>query len=422
MTSKPTTQCYIFVDIDDQAIPAAVYAINDAGLGQLRYGAKYLERSDAFSLDPINLPLSAGDQVHHPRDGKERFGVLSDATPDNWGRRLVMSLHRQPPRNEIEWLISSQGNGVGCLVPSLSKEHVKRPRSLPSFADLSNFMDLVEQYNDLADAEMPPELAKLIDFGSSMGGARPKAVVLHEGKEWIAKINRKDDHFDNARVEYASMRMAALAGVEVPETQLHVLNGLSVVLVERFDRNVPERKRHYLSANSVLNFEKIKPEDVKKDYSYMGLARVIRKISASPKEDLVELYRRMVFNILTGNTDDHLKNHGFVMVNRHGGGQYRLSPAFDLVPHLDAGKRLQAIGCGPYGRESSIENALGAREDFLLSENEARAICDQVQEVVKDWRKHLVSADVGIRDLEILKPGYQVSVPGVSQGTSFEPY
>jgi serine/threonine-protein kinase HipA len=264
--SNPVQECYIFVDQGESPILAARYRIDADGLGSLIYGDSYADRSDSFAFDPINLPWSNPLRVMHPVDGKASYGVLSDATPDNWGRKLMQSLHSRPPLNDIEWLLSNQREGVGCLFASLSRTAVKADREVIPFSDLSEFISLAGEYEAVGKKRtLPTALLKLLDFGTSMGGARPKTLVMHEGKEWIAKINRKDDLFDNARIEYVSLLMAREAGIHA--CKFHSIGHHSAILVERFDRNCPERKKHYISAHSLLNIPKVNPTDLSRNYS-----------------------------------------------------------------------------------------------------------------------------------------------------------
>lgn len=415
MTSKnenlPITSCYIFVDQGDQPVVAARYQIEN-GLGYFTYGKSFAERSDAFSFDPLNLPLTQPLRVMNPIDGKDKFGVLSDATPDNWGRKLLQALHSHAPRNDIEWLLAARGTGVGCLTASLSATTLKQPAPIALFTDLKEFIhyardfEIVENNHNL---QITKEMAKLLDFGSSMGGARPKTIVQHEGKEWIAKINRVTDQFNNAAVEHATLTMAKAAGIHACNSQLHRIADQSILLVERFDRNCPERKKHYISAHSLINIPKITKYDLEKNYSYMGVAKAVRKIAEHPVDTSRELYRRMAFNVLTGNTDDHLKNHGVILTDPRRG-LYSLSPAFDVLPNPSSELRVQAIGCGKHGREASIANILSAAPDFLLERNEAIEIINEVQAITSQWQRHFKSSDISQIDQRVIARSFDLSM------------
>lgn len=415
MTSKienlPITSCYIFVDQGDQPVVAARYQIEN-GLGFFTYGKSFAERSDAFSFDPLNLPLTQPLRVMNPVDGKDKFGVLSDATPDNWGRKLLQALHTHAPRNDIEWLLAARGTGVGCLTASLSATTLKHPAPIALFSDLKDFIKYAREFESAENdhnIQITKQMAKLLDFGSSMGGARPKTIVEHEGKEWIAKINRHNDLFNNAAVEHATLTMARAAGINACHTQLHRIADQSILLVERFDRNCPERKKHYISAHSLINIPKITKYDLEKNYSYMGIAKAIRKIAENPLDTSRELYRRMAFNVLTGNTDDHLKNHGVILTDQQRG-LYRLSPAFDVLPNPTSELRVQAIGCGKAGREASISNILSAAPDFLIDIQEAIDIIKEVQSITSQWQMYYKEADISQTDQRILARSFELSM------------
>ena len=399
--------CYVFVDHGETPLLAGRYRIDEQGLGHFTYGKSYLENPLAFSLDPINLPFTDPPQIFHPVNGKGSFGVLSDSTPDSWGRKLITSIHRSAPQNEVEWLLASRGNGVGCIVANASQSAPQRQKQLHGLSDIEAFFGMVDRFD--AGKIIPEELIHLAEFGSSMGGLRPKLTISHEGREWIAKINRIDDAFDVSTVEYATMHMAKHAGIAIPNMQLRTIHGRTMVLVERFDRPVPGRKLHYISAHSLINAHKINVKDTAKQYSYMGISDIARRIAADPEKEQVQLYKRMVFNTLTGNTDDHMKNHGFLMTDDKRK-RYSLSPAFDILPHLDAPQRLQSIGVGLYGREASIENLLSAHGRFGISEKHARQIIQEIQDIVKDWRIYYQNMGVGERDMAILNGCFSLVV------------
>jgi serine/threonine-protein kinase HipA len=397
--------CYVFVERGEIPLLAGRYMIDEHGLGHFTYGKSYLENPLAFPLDPINLPFTDPPQIFHPINGKESFGVLSDSTPDNWGRKLIASIHRSSPQNEVEWLLASRGNGVGCIVANAAQSAPQRKKPLHSLSDIEAFFAMADSFE--AGKTIPEELVHLAEFGSSMGGLRPKLTITHEGKEWIAKINRIDDKFDVSTVEYATMQMAKKTGIIIPNMQLRKISGRTILLVERFDRNVPSKKLHYISAHSLINAHRINVKDTAKNYSYMGIADIAKRITADPQGEQVQLYRRMVFNTLTGNTDDHMKNHGFLMTD-YKKKLYGLSPAFDILPHLDAPQHLQSIGVGEYGREASIENLLSAYGRFGVSEKQAREILQEVQEVVKDWQIYYEKIGVVERDIAILKGCFSI--------------
>lgn len=387
------TSCYIFVDLGESPLLAGRYMIDANGRGHFTYGKTYVENPKAFPLDPINLPFTQPLKIFHPLNGKGVFRVLSDSTPDNWGRRVMSAVLFNPPKNEVEWLLATCGNGAGCIVANDTHHPPKFREKLNSYTEIENFFVAVDEF---VSGYIPTGELNL-GFGSTMGGLRPKLTIAHEGKEWIAKIKRKDDKFNMPAVEYATMKMAQKAGIIIPNIQLHEVNRRSVLLIERFDRNVPSRKLHYISAHSLINAHRINERDTAKNYSYMGIADIAKRITANPIEEQKQLYRRMVFNTLIGNTGDHMKNHGFLMTD-YTKKLYSLSPAFDMLPHLDAEPRQQSIGIGEFRREASIKNLLSSVGRFGLRQNQATIILEEVQDIVKDWKIHYQEAGAVMRD------------------------
>ena len=375
MSWTPISKAYVFSTLSGEPIPVGVIALRD-GVFSFGYAKSWLANPDAYALDPLHLPLIDGSH-----QSSRLFGVLADSLPDNWGQRVILATHRQAPANAIEWLLASRGRGVGALTYSASRSHVLPNNQPPQLRDLDRLLGAM---NDI-QASRPvddPELIHLIEYGSSFGGARPKTIIQDGGREWLAKLPRKDDAFNQIGAEAASLAMARDLGLNVPDFRVHVSGNQPVLLVARFDREGGQPIAHYLSGESALNLRKIRETDFARDYSYAGLAAIIRKLSDNSPSDLVELYIRMTFNVAIGNTDDHLKNHGFVFSPASG---WRLAPAFDLLPHPGQLSD-HAIGVGTEGRRSSIENALSRSGVFGLSHSEAERIVGRVLEVASSAR------------------------------------
>ncbi|HEX8604105.1 MAG TPA: HipA domain-containing protein [Pseudoduganella sp.] len=402
------TACTVF-DCSNPAdpIPAGSFALDDAGNGHFAYGRHYIHKPESFDLDPIHLRRSAAVQFL-PRRADGTYGVLSDAGPNAWGVRLTASMfarQRQPlPANPVEWLLHGWHHGSGCL--GFSTHHTEKPA-----APLAP-METVELSAKLASAigrmAIDPDSVMLTDAdirliapGSSLGGVRPKTVVTHEGTEHIAKFSRPDDLFDVPRVEYATMCLAHRAGITTPDFELIELGGRSVFLIERFDRTKEGGRMHYISAHSLLAPAPLSPDgrELRTTFSYAGIAEVMRPFGSRGQRDYHQLFRRMVFNILVGNVDDHLRNHALLMESP---GNYVLSPAFDIVPHPSAATHPQSIGVGAAGAASTTDNALSQCGRFLLKKEEAVEIVASVREVVSGWRQGFAEAGVGRSDLGIL--------------------
>ena len=226
-----------------------------------------------------------------------------------------------------------------------------------------------------------PKLAALYRAGQSLGGARPKAVVEHDGHLWIAKFQRHDDEIDECAAEHATMRLAASCGIRAAATELvDVGGGRHAVLVKRFDRGPAPDFRptaHFISTLSLLDID-----DTSAAGSYPEIARVLRGHATAHARDLEELFRRMLFNVLCGNRDDHLKNHALLHDERG----WRLSPAFDVVPQVGIVEPVQAIAVGALGGIPTIENGLSRCGEFGLAREDAKAIADQLVARMRDWQ------------------------------------
>lgn len=338
---------------------------------RFQYAQGWLASGAAYALDPRNLPLGS-----HPYGGPSPGvlpGVFLDAAPDAWGRHLLERSRGQLPASPLELLRLTNGAGTGALRFSQHRERLPPPRPVLEAFDLEGALARTERaawaltHGDRIDATA---LQRLADAGSSLGGARPKALVRWQGREWIAKFSRAGDTFDVPRAEHASLRLAARAGITVPDTALLEINGRSTLLVARFDRG--PAAVHYLSFHALLSQPRINPAaDVIAPgglCTYGGFASLCRHAgvpNAGP-----DLFRRMVFNLVLGNTDDHPRNHGLLYSSG-----WRLAPAFDLVP---TGGALQAIGVGTAGRERTLANALSDITRFGLSVTAAQAIVGEV--------------------------------------------
>jgi serine/threonine-protein kinase HipA len=389
------------------------FALDKNGDGLLAYGKSYQRLANALPLDPVHLPVSP--KPHRiPRQPDGSYGVISDAGPNAWGVKLTASISRVTktpvPQTPVDWLLHSWHYGAGCLgfsaEPSTPPQLGMVPQSTTQLS--ARLVKAIEMLATHPDEDLDQEAIRLALPGGSLGGVRPKTVVLHEGKEYIAKFSRPDDPFDVPKVEYATLMLAFRAGVRLPDFEHVEIGGRSVLLIERFDRTRDGKRIHYISANSLIGMGRVTDNDYKTRYSYAGIAEAMRGINEHVVEDSHELFRRMVINILVGNVDDHMRNHGLVLSDN---GKYRLSPAFDIVPHIDAASMPQWIGVGAHGRASTIENALSQRGRFQLTHDEAIAIINQVRAVASGWRAIFREAGVSQRDILLL-----VSCFGAAEG------
>jgi serine/threonine-protein kinase HipA len=366
--------------------------------GTFQYSREWLNHPASYPLDPVNLPLTP--QRYHVHNLKNTFAVFSDAGPDSWGERIFLQHHHSLPKNEVERLLRLSGMGVGSLQFSLSRTRPKMPQKLPTMDLLSRLSHITEHLilkQTLTDNEL-----QLLDPGSSMGGARPKVTVCDGKSEWLVKFSRPDDLIDNPRVEYASMQMLATLGINTPETKLITLDqGKSAYLIKRFDR-IPNKPVHFISAHSLFNTDRVRliPDAHHDPRSYIALARHLRAHSAEPTRDCQELYRRMVANVLLGNTDDHARNHA--MLYDINACQWQLAPAYDMLPILGS-SGTQALGVGIQGRASTIENLLSASTAFGLSREAALTCIHHLSEGMAGWQEMFLQYGVCEADIAVLR-------------------
>lgn len=402
MAKQPTlTSIYVFAASPDGASSsegtptlAGTLELQASG-GLFRYAPQWLEQAWAYPLDPVNLPLSP--RVYTTRSRTGVFGVFSDAGPDDWGTRVMLHGHSRLPANELERLLATNGHGAGTLRFSLSRTRPKQS-SVPSMALLD---ELEQAARHLAQNEPVSDQAlQILLPGSSMGGARPKVSLRDDnGAEYIAKFSMLGDIYDVPRVEHATLRLAAACGIRVADSHVHQLTQRSVLMVRRFDRS-PDDPVHFISAHSLFNQDRVRPRpDALHDpCSYPALARILRTHGRS-MEECRELYRRLLFNILMGNTDDHAKNHALLYHIRQK--QWALSPAYDLLPII-SGSTEHALGIGNSGRQGTIDNALSACHAFGLDETSAQEMIRDVSQICGEWRQHYRDCGVNEHDIRLI--------------------
>ena len=357
--------------------------------GQFRYTPEYLENPKAFPLDPLHLPLS-GDifNANRPRAGVH--GVFEDSLPDDWGRRLLVRRYKLGRKDQrIPQLLRLLGNqGLGALSyveegrPDLKTTGVPIRR----LQELALLAEKFEQ-NKAVDND---ELSLLFQAGSSPGGARPKALVKDKNGVYLAKFASAKDKLDVVSLEAAAMELARKAGIETADSRLLALGPKKCLLVKRFDINKAGGRNHMISMQSLLKAE---------GYYYAGyrdLAKVIRHVSTQPGQDLQRLYRQMVFNVIIGNTDDHLKN--FIMLHNDEG--WRLSPAFDLVPNVGF-NREHILRIGYDNTPPDLETLLQEAKHFgLKRRRQILKMIMEVHEAVSEWSTVFAACNVPEKDTE----------------------
>lgn len=388
----PYEHAYVFGQgADGNSHLAGSIHVSD-NVGYFSYADAWLAQPWAYALDPQNLPLATKRYRALTKHGVH--GVFRDAAPDDWGTRIMLLRHQHAPENELERLIRTSGAGVGCLRFSLSRASVKIPLPLPSMAHIREIASIAGRVDALKT--LSHEELVLLEPGSSMGGARPKITVSENDKSWLVKFRKQGDLVNVPLLEYCSMSfLRENLGLHVPEVKLLSLGDHDAFAIRRFDKNV-----HFISANSLFNQERIRMiEDSKYNpYSYCNLATLIRKHCVDFKSDMLELFKRMLANIVMGNTDDHARNHAFVFDIESQA--WRLSPCYDMLPIVATSTRTQALGVGKNGAKATIENALSYADLFGLKHAQAKEIADEVLSIYQNyWLAHCTTNGLSSSDL-----------------------
>jgi serine/threonine-protein kinase HipA len=360
--------------------------------GQFRYSPEYLENPKAFLLDPLHLPLGA-ELFNANRPFAGVYGVFEDSLPDDWGRKLMARRYKLGRAEQrIPHLLRLLGDqGLGALIYS-EKETPLLLSTGVSSRHLAELALLAEKFEKDPTAIADDELTLLFRAGSSPGGARPKVLVFDENGAYLAKFASTKDHLDVVSLEAATMQLARRAGIETAETRLLTLGSRKCLLVKRFDINVAGGRNHLISMQSLLK------ADGYYNAGYRDLAEVIRHVSAAPRQDLHMLYRQMVFNVMIGNTDDHLKN--FCMLRDAEG--WKLSPAFDLAPNIGL-NREHVLRIGLNNWPPDRTTLLAEAKYFGIKRRQSAA--DLVQEVysaASKWPSIFAAHNVPEKDMEAI--------------------
>lgn len=407
------SECFVYITLpgETEFVTAGRFkrTINRAGVatGRFVYGKSYLARDNAVPIDPLEIKL--GTKTYETRLLKGVFGALRDASPDHWGRRVIERHFGSPAPDELDYLLQSPDDRAGALGFGLGPEPPAPKRKFNRTIDLGKLQEFADAI--VADDELPQEpdaeqAQELLLAGTSMGGARPKAVVEDDGALWIAKFNRSDDKWNHAKVERAMLELGRACGLQTAESKLTTIGDRDALLIKRFDRE--ETKNGYRRARMLSALTLLRAEDTHQDrskWSYVLLAEELRRISAEPKVDAAELFKRMCFNALITNNDDHPRNHAVIALED----DWRLSPAYDLIPAMPIGveHRDLALECGDMGRYAHAENLLSQSARFLLKPEDARALVDNLEETVRGrWYEVSRREGVSEKDCETIRPAF----------------
>ncbi len=378
--------------LDDPARPRLIGVILLADSGRkvaLEYAPGWLARGEGGFALSEDLPLHSG--LFLPRERDSAAGAVDDARPDRWGERVIRLIDRPPRLSLLEFLYFAGDDRFGALGVSLDAQayepHWRGP--IPVFDGLTQMHEAVQRL--LAGDKIPESQARLLRPGASFGGMRPKSLMQMEGAQWVVKFADSAE-MDAPLIEHAAMRLAARCGIRVAPTRALPVPGGHAVAVCRFDRRAGQRL-HVVSAHVALRA-------AGEELGYPELAQLIRRLGRPEqiRAQQAELFRRMVFNILIDNTDDHEKNHALV---RGVDGGYELSEAFDVLPSAQ-GLGYQQMRVGARGTESTLENALSECRSFGLDQVAAQTVIGEVCRELHGWRAHFEEAGVVPRDIDLL--------------------
>lgn len=391
MASEGKRDCYVFIQLPQslEVVTCARYErerlADGRVVGRLVYGRSYRERDDAVALDPYHLPIA--NTTYETAKLQGVFGALRDAAPDAWGRRVIERTTAQTDFEEIDFLLHSPEDRAGALSFGRNANPPAPVHQFNRVLQLNELLRAVHLIEDDAPLDkISAQVQSLVSPGTSLGGARPKNVVEDDFGQWIAKFPQRSDRWNNALVEAAMLALAHLCGIRVPQTRIERVGSSSVLLVKRFDRERVDDgylRHRMVSALTVLDAEDTATD--RTHWSYVLLADELQRWSSRGKQDRAELFRRVVFNALISNTDDHPRNHALIAPSR----DWQLAPAYDLTPDplRSIERRDLAMVCGSFGRVARRDNLLSECERFGLQREDANAIIDEIRLVVASrWR------------------------------------
>ena len=368
------------------------------------YSREWLKQHGGLLLsgDLMNVP-----SLQHPRSSDSIFGFVKDSFPDRWGRllldrreRLMAQSEGRPVRVLTNYDYLTGIEDFTCMgglrykeedsddyINASAKYLVPPIESLRALCDACHEIELAEERNELPEQCW---LDQLIDPGTSLGGARPKAnVVDTDGTLYVAKFPSKKDLENTELIEHFSHQLASKAGIRVAKTRtIRISKDRDLLLSERFDRTKDGRRIHFASAMSLLGLDDGAGSST--GNGYLDIVDFILRGCTDVRQNLRELYRRVAFNVMFGNTDDHFRNHGFLLTPKG----WTLSPAYDINP---GAKSHQCLLIDSYTEQSDINALLSVSESYMLERQEATEIIEQVRTAIKDWRKTATELQIPLK-------------------------
>ena len=386
---EPSNRLYLWLLTRPQQ-PVPIGELNLIRVSQgvsLRYHDSWLQRGFPLSED---LPLI--DEEFLPTEKGVAVGAVDDARPDRWGERVIRFIDKPARLSLLEYLYFAGDDRFGALGVSTSPDEYlpRRLGPLPTLQDADEVHELIRKVQN--NEPVPPAQRRLISPGATMGGARPKALIDMAGHQWVIKFS-DGDPADTPLIEHATMTLAQKAGIRTAQTMpVHLTHGHAVA-ISRFDR-LGGLRRHSLSAGVALRA-------AGERFGYPELAQLLRRRGVTDGDAYVaqmrEVFRRMVFNILIDNTDDHEKNHALLMTDAQ---QYELSPAFDVLPSGQA-LGFQQMRVGEQEADSTVANALSLSQMYGLAKNEAVKEAQTVARAIDGWKQHFAACGVTQGDVDL---------------------
>jgi serine/threonine-protein kinase HipA len=417
---KNETVIWVYADWKPMEVPYLIgklfsQRVRGKEIFSFEYNETWLNTSQAkLYLDP-NLGLYKGKQ--YLPEGKNNFGIFLDSAPDRWGRLLMrrreawqakLDGREESTLFESDYLLGVfDGHRMGGLRFKLEQDGAflnnhKKMATPPwtSLRELEYASLQLEKEDAINDPEYTKWLSMLIDPGSSLGGARPKASVLDEkGNLWIAKFPSSKDDKNTGAWEMVLHELAKVCGIHVPDARLLQFSGKHhTFLSKRFDR-IKDKRIHFASAMTLLGYQD--GADFHDGLSYLDIVAFIIQQGALVKADLEQLWRRVVFNILVSNTDDHLRNHGFILTNNG----WQLSPAYDMNPN-EMGSGL-TLNISENSNEQDISLALETAKHYKLKKDEAIKILNDMQLEIAKWRTVAKKLGMGSSEIEQMKRAFR---------------
>lgn len=381
------------------------------------YSDSWLRNLDQFALSP-DLPLISGYQFHSARTSDESafFACFSDVEPDGWGKMVIqrdfakqrkdgVGNDRAALLDDFDYLMwISDVSRIGAIrlrdSEGIFQRRADHKRQIPPLIELPQLLRASKAIEE--NQETLKDLEYLRGVGTSLGGLRPKCSIIDaHGNLSIGKFPSVGDTRSIVHGEVLALHLAKRCGIDAASSQVIDSDGIPVALIKRFDRNSPKRLI-YLSANSLLQAKS------HQQYTYEDIASLIRTISPKAKYDLGQLWRRMIFNILINNVDDHLKNHGFLHTTDD---QWVLAPAFDLNPFPDKMRALKTWISQQSGEFASLDEALAISKSFELSNKEAKVILSEMRSIVSTWKPIAQNLGMNARDINQYAPAFEYQEP-----------